>query len=215
MSERIIFRTHAGVYSWFHADDVEQVWSAAPNIPEHLYLLKGGVWWREPIALWEVRPWDQLTDEQAADWFLRWDLEEPEQLRPLVAARHAARLTMAPELIPDAPVILDMKEAALQPTQDGKEGVSQGASGTVGSGQEIADDVSLDETDLKILGALASRHLTRLHQYQLEQLTGLSRGTIGPRLAALREHGLTHRPNGERGGEAITQRGLTLLALKQ
>jgi len=42
--------------------------------------------------------------------------------------------------------------------------------------------------------------------------TGLSARNILKRLANLRERGYTHRPNGDRGGEAITDKGRSLIA---
>jgi len=64
----------------------------------------------------------------------------------------------------------------------------------------------LHPNDVKILRALASTTTTQ-NQYGIEQNSGLSRRSISERLAKLRAAGLTHRPNGDRGGEAITDEG--------
>ncbi len=66
----------------------------------------------------------------------------------------------------------------------------------------------LHRDDLKLLSVLARAQTTVL-QYELEQdpRIGLSRRTICERLKRLRDAGLTYRPNGERGGEAITNAG--------
>jgi hypothetical protein len=64
----------------------------------------------------------------------------------------------------------------------------------------------LHPDDVKILRALASSSTTQ-SQYGIEAASGLSRRTISDRLAALRAAGLTQRPNGIRGGEAITDAG--------
>ena len=70
--------------------------------------------------------------------------------------------------------------------------------------------VILHPADVKILEALAQA-ITTLDQYALEVKTGLSRKTLSPRLMRLRKLGLTMRPNGERGGEAITPQGRALI----
>lgn len=68
----------------------------------------------------------------------------------------------------------------------------------------------LHPNDLKILQALAKAKTTQ-GQYDLEQTTGLSRRTISARLQGLRDGGLTERPKGKRGGEAITNKGRAAL----
>lgn len=74
--------------------------------------------------------------------------------------------------------------------------------------QEIDSRQVLHPDDVRILQALA-RAKTTVLQYHLEKDpdVNLSRRTISERLSRLREIGLTHRPNGERGGEAITAAG--------
>ena len=67
-------------------------------------------------------------------------------------------------------------------------------------------DPALDADDLTILREL-DRAATTLDQYALEEKTPMTRKTIGKRLTVLRKAGLTHRPKGERGGEAITKEG--------
>jgi len=66
----------------------------------------------------------------------------------------------------------------------------------------------LHRDDLRILWALAEAKTTVL-QYELEKdpRVGLSRRTICERLKRLRAAGFINRPNGERGGEAITALG--------
>jgi Bacterial regulatory protein, arsR family len=70
----------------------------------------------------------------------------------------------------------------------------------------------LHPDDVKILRALAAQPTT-VSQYDLEAAAELSRKTISDRLTGLRKAGLTHRPNGERGGEAITDAGRTELSV--
>jgi len=69
----------------------------------------------------------------------------------------------------------------------------------------------LHPDDVKILQLLAKAGTTQF-QYSLEAASGLSRKTISIRMAKLRKAGLTSRPNGARGGEAITNDGRTALA---
>jgi hypothetical protein len=71
--------------------------------------------------------------------------------------------------------------------------------------------IVLHRDDVKILEALARSQTTHF-QLDLESSTNLSRGTIGTRLERLREAGLVDRPNGERGGDAITDAGRAELA---
>jgi hypothetical protein len=77
------------------------------------------------------------------------------------------------------------------------------------AGEEAA--VVLHPDDAKILRALAKAATTQT-QYDLEAGSALSRKTISARLARLREAGLTYRPSGDRGGEAITDAGRNALA---
>jgi hypothetical protein len=66
----------------------------------------------------------------------------------------------------------------------------------------------LTAADGKILEALAARRPVAMPQAELEAHTGLSRGTIGPRLAFLREQGLVCRPDGKKTGNALTPLGV-------
>lgn len=73
---------------------------------------------------------------------------------------------------------------------------------------------SVDKEDMSILRGLAEVAPRRLRVYELEELTSkprVSRRTISERLPALESAGLVKR-RGERGGLAITERGLEALA---
>lgn len=85
------------------------------------------------------------------------------------------------------------------------------ASSTVEADPAPAQIEPLHPDDVRILQALAKAGTTQT-QYDLETATGISRRTISPRLAALRERGLTWRPHGERGGEAISDAGRRLVS---
>ena len=69
-----------------------------------------------------------------------------------------------------------------------------------------------DEALWDVLNALKERHPQPVQQVDLEQMTNRSRKTIGGLLKTLRRWHLIFRPGGERGGEALTRRGLLLLA---
>ncbi len=76
---------------------------------------------------------------------------------------------------------------------------------------EAAKPGVLHPDDVKILRALALAKTT-VNQYDLEGKAGLSRRTISKRLTKLRGRGLTYRPNGKHGGEAITDAGHAKIA---
>jgi hypothetical protein len=66
----------------------------------------------------------------------------------------------------------------------------------------------LSPEDAEILAVLGDHFPRTVRQVDLEDTTALSRRTIGRRLRYLRGKGLTTRPDGERGGEALTGAGL-------
>ncbi len=76
--------------------------------------------------------------------------------------------------------------------------------------EHAEEDSKLDEDDISILRYLAKENICK-DQQDIAAGTERSRRTIGPRLQVLRELGLTHRPKGNRGGDAITQEGRGLL----
>jgi len=77
--------------------------------------------------------------------------------------------------------------------------------------QRNAPALVLQPNDVKILRALAKAGTT-LDQYAIETNAELSKPTIIGHLKQLRAAGLTHRPHGERKGEAITDAGRKALA---
>ena len=68
------------------------------------------------------------------------------------------------------------------------------------------NSIVLHPDDVVILRKLNEARTT-LTQYAIEETTRIARTTISTRLKRLREEGLTFRPNGERGGDAITEAG--------
>lgn len=64
----------------------------------------------------------------------------------------------------------------------------------------------LQPPDIAILQALADA-ATTLHQHMIARSAQLSERTVSKRLKSLRAKGLCFRPNGDRGGDAITQEG--------
>jgi len=64
----------------------------------------------------------------------------------------------------------------------------------------------LQEIDVRILKHLNTAEFTKM-QADLEMELRVSRRTIGKRLKYLRELGLTHQPQGQTGGEAISIQG--------
>jgi hypothetical protein len=79
-----------------------------------------------------------------------------------------------------------------------------------GSGRK-RKDLALHSDDLLILAALAKMPSLCHDQITIETVSGVSRRSLSSRLSVMREKGLTHRPNGERSGEQITEEGLSLL----
>ena len=69
----------------------------------------------------------------------------------------------------------------------------------------------LDYEDVQVLRYLAEMYPLTKSQADIEAGSHVSRRTIGRRLKSLRDRGLTHRPKGERKGDAITDRGRTIL----
>jgi len=91
-------------------------------------------------------------------------------------------------------------------------GTSAGGVGAKGAQESLPSPspTILHPDDEKILRALAESKTTQIQCY-LETDTGLSRRTISERLKGLRAAKLTCRPKGERGGEAITEKGRAAL----
>jgi hypothetical protein len=71
-------------------------------------------------------------------------------------------------------------------------------------------DYVLTQVDLSILRELMKAGST-MQQVTLEAAISVTSRTIRDRLKVLRENGLTHRPHGNRGGEAITGNGIKRL----
>jgi hypothetical protein len=69
----------------------------------------------------------------------------------------------------------------------------------------------VDESDLKILKALAKARPRLLHLADIETEAGVSRRAAGDRVNQLITAGLVCRPRGERGGAGITPEGLNLV----
>ena len=80
---------------------------------------------------------------------------------------------------------------------------------TISDGED-EQSVVLHPDDLMILQVLSTAGTT-LTQEALNKKIARDVKTIGKRLARLRELGLTHRPDGERGGDAITETGIKAL----
>lgn len=76
----------------------------------------------------------------------------------------------------------------------------------------ISSTPPLDDKDVSILRYLEEMYPLAKSQTDIEAGSLVSRRTIGRRLAKLRDKNLTHRPKGEKGGEAITDQGRKLLA---
>jgi hypothetical protein len=65
----------------------------------------------------------------------------------------------------------------------------------------------LHANDWTILEVLAQCHSETMHQVEIETGANLSRKTVSKRLRYLRRLQLVHRPQGERGGESVTDAG--------
>jgi len=81
------------------------------------------------------------------------------------------------------------------------------------------DHAPLHKDDGFILDVLAQSH-TNMIQVDIEAVTPdkgrpLSRKTIGKRLSGLKERGLVNQPSGNRGGWTITEKGRSLLPMKE
>ena len=70
---------------------------------------------------------------------------------------------------------------------------------------------ALHADDVLILKTLRQSKAS-LRQFDIEGATGLDRKTIAKRLPRLRELGFIERPNGKRGGEAITAAGRKVIS---
>jgi hypothetical protein len=104
-------------------------------------------------------------------------------------------------MVPDA---AQHPQAALSPENDRDDGNQETPADT-------ASTIRLHKDDVTLLRALAENYYITMTQEELESETLIGRRTIGKRLGHLREQGLTHRPQGERGGETITEKGLKRL----
>ena len=115
-----------------------------------------------------------------------------------------------------AAVVLHLREEAarlLALADDIERGGRENLPQLVAEGSRAADAPALDKTDIVILAALSrSRWPMRQDQISSDTSPRLSVRTIGPRLAKLRDAGLTRRPMGERGGDEITDAGRAALA---
>ena len=72
-------------------------------------------------------------------------------------------------------------------------------------------ELVLSPTDFQILEYLANARTT-VSQYELDAHCIVSRRAASPQLNRLRDAGLVYRPNGPRGGEAITPAGRKMIA---
>lgn len=75
----------------------------------------------------------------------------------------------------------------------------------------VADTLPpLNQHDHEILLCLEERSPLAMVQIDIATATLIHRKTVGRRLERLREHGLVHRPMGERAGDTLTDRGREL-----
>jgi hypothetical protein len=82
---------------------------------------------------------------------------------------------------------------------------------TAKTGGAAAGAVALKPDDLAILDAHKTSMPATINLYDLEAVTGISRRTLGKRIAHLIQQGLVCRPIGKRGGTTLTSQGLNLL----
>ena len=150
-------------------------------------------------------PWDYYLGDGDAQVIRRWIHDfDPERLN---LGKLESLLLMQFGITPDAcqqltwPQIVAILDTPLRDDPD-----------AAGKPDPVAVKPMLHPDDLKVLQALANA-VTTQSQYVLVTATGLSRKTIGDRLKKLREEGYTHRPNGERSGEAITDAGRAVLPI--
>ncbi len=71
---------------------------------------------------------------------------------------------------------------------------------------QLESALPLGNIDIAVLTVLFNNLPRIMKQYEIGDAVSSHRGTVGPALERLRKAGLTHRPNGDRGGETLTPR---------
>jgi hypothetical protein len=88
----------------------------------------------------------------------------------------------------------------------------QPGASTLPADPEQSDWPPVSDSDEKVLLYLLEQHPRLRHQADIAAGTGLSSRTVGDCLKRLRGGGLTGRPEGERKGEGLTEKGMQLAA---